>query len=110
MQPESPGRARSGDDFGTAWSPDGTKISFVRDLRAIGGSDRPVMVMDADGSHVHRLTATLGLDAVPALAAEGTAQGALIAAIPRRVSHPSPGPGPRSGRLPVPRAAARPRR
>jgi TolB protein len=56
----------TGDDFGTAWSPDGTKISFVRDLRAIGGSDRPVMVMDADGSHVHRLSATLNLAAVPA--------------------------------------------
>jgi TolB protein len=55
-----------GDDFGTAWSPDGSKIAFLRDLRAIGGSDRPVMVMDADGSHVHRLTATPSLDAVPA--------------------------------------------
>jgi TolB protein len=56
----------TGDDFGTAWSPDGTKIAFLRDLRPTGTNDRPVMVMDADGSHQHRLTTSPGLNAVPA--------------------------------------------
>ena len=41
-----------GDDFGAAWSPDGTRIAFVRDL---GTPDRPVMVMNADGSDQHAL-------------------------------------------------------
>ncbi|MCH8874415.1 PD40 domain-containing protein, partial [candidate division KSB1 bacterium] len=35
-------------DVGPAWSPDGTKIVFVRDL--------DIYVMDADGSNVKRLT------------------------------------------------------
>lgn len=37
-----------------AWSPDGTKIAF-RGGRS--DDDRGVYVMDADGSHIHRLTA-----------------------------------------------------
>lgn len=55
-----------GDDFGTAWSPDGTKIAFLRDLRAAGGAGRPVYVMNADGSDQHRLLAGSSLQAVPA--------------------------------------------
>jgi len=55
-----------GDDFGTAWSPDGTKILYLSDLRGIGINDRPVMMMNADGSDQHRLTTTPGLYAVPA--------------------------------------------
>lgn len=54
-----------GDDFGTAWSPDGRKIAFLRDFHSIGINDRPVMIMDADGSHQHRLTASPGNHAVP---------------------------------------------
>jgi TolB protein len=42
----------SGDDFGAAWSPDGTQIAFVR---FYGPGDRPVMVMNADGSNQHKL-------------------------------------------------------
>jgi len=41
-----------GDDFGTAWSRDGQQIAFVRNL---GNGDRDVYVMDADGSHQHRV-------------------------------------------------------
>jgi TolB protein len=39
-----------GDDFGPVWSPDGARIAFVRDF---GTFDRPVMVMDANGSNQH---------------------------------------------------------
>jgi Tol biopolymer transport system component len=35
-----------------AWSPDGKQIAFVRDY---GNGDRPVMVMNADGSDQHQL-------------------------------------------------------
>ncbi len=38
------------DDFGPAWSPDGTQIAFVRDFL---NGHRPVMVMNADGSCAH---------------------------------------------------------
>jgi TolB protein len=36
-----------GDDFGTAWSPDSRQIAFVRDF---GDNNRPVHVMNTDGS------------------------------------------------------------
>ena len=38
------------DDFGPAWSPDGRQIAFVRD-NLLG--DRPVMIMQANGSNAH---------------------------------------------------------
>jgi TolB protein len=41
-----------GDDFGTAWSPDGRQIAFVRDL---GHGDRNVYLMNANGGHQHRV-------------------------------------------------------
>jgi TolB protein len=56
----------AGDEFGVAWSPDGTKIAFLRDLFAIGISDRPVFVMNADGSNQHRITTDPILPGVPA--------------------------------------------
>ncbi|HEY4752153.1 MAG TPA: hypothetical protein VIH37_02640, partial [Candidatus Limnocylindrales bacterium] len=54
-----------GDDFGPTWSPDGRSIAFLRDFGAFNG-DRPVMVMRADGSHVHRITAPGTIALVPA--------------------------------------------
>jgi TolB protein len=64
--PADPSPCAAGDDFGTAWSPDGTKIAFLRDFRASGGSGRPIYVMNANGSGQHRLTPDAGLHAVPA--------------------------------------------
>jgi Tol biopolymer transport system component len=55
----------TGDDFGTAWSPDGTKIAFLRDLSSTGVSDRPVFVMNADGSNQHRITTAPIVPGVP---------------------------------------------
>jgi Tol biopolymer transport system component len=43
-----------GDDFTTAWSPDGQKIAFLRNF---GNGDRSVWTMNADGSDQHRLMA-----------------------------------------------------
>lgn len=40
------------------WSPDGTKIAFIRSTPGSGRSD--IYMMDADGSNLTRLTATLG--------------------------------------------------
>ena len=62
----------AGDDWGTAWSPDGTKIAFLRDLTALDLPDRPVYVMNADGSRPTRITAAPGIHAVPAWQARGT--------------------------------------
>lgn len=44
-------------DHEPTWSPDGTKIAFTR---LTDGGDRPtdLMVMDADGQNLHRLTGT----------------------------------------------------
>lgn len=61
-----------GDDFGTAWSPDGTKIAFLRDLTSLGIPDRPIFVMNADGSNPTRITPETGIHAVPAWQARGT--------------------------------------
>ena len=61
-----PAPCAQGDDFGTAWSPDGTKIAFLRDYHSLGINDRPVCVMNADGSHQQRLTGGTLSHAVPA--------------------------------------------
>ncbi|MDQ6669433.1 MAG: hypothetical protein M3069_01485 [Chloroflexota bacterium] len=52
-----------GDDFGTAWSPDGRQIAFVRDL---GNGNRLVYVMNADGHGQHAIRPTSGSQFVPA--------------------------------------------
>jgi Tol biopolymer transport system component len=64
--PADPSPCAQGDDWGTAWSPDGTKIAFLRDFTSLGITDRPVFVMNADGSGQHRITVAPILPGVPA--------------------------------------------
>ena len=68
-----PSPCAEGDDFGTAWSPDGGMISFLRDFRAAGGTDRPVFVMNADGSGQRRVSDSV-LAAVPAWQPRGVSE------------------------------------
>ena len=56
----------TGDDFGPTWSPNGQKIAFIRDFQPLGVPDRPVMVMNANGTGVHRITAEGVIALVPA--------------------------------------------
>ena len=55
-----------GNDFGPVWSPDGTRIAFLRAFMAVGSNDRTVYVMNADGTGQARLNEALGLQSVPA--------------------------------------------
>ena len=55
------------DDFGSAWSPDGDQIAFIR------FDDRTVRVANADGSDVHIVRA-FGLQAVPGWQPKGDRQ------------------------------------
>jgi Tol biopolymer transport system component len=50
------------DDWGPTWSPDGSQIAF---LRAISETDRPIYIMNADGSGQHRLSPDGILAGVP---------------------------------------------
>ena len=70
--PAAPSPCATGDDWGPTWSPDGKQIVFLRDLQSLGISDRPVYVMDADGSHQHRITTAPILPGVPAWQPRGT--------------------------------------
>ena len=56
----------AGTDIGPAWSPDGKSIAFVRGFAAVGADDRPVFVMNADGTGQRRLSPEPILAAVPA--------------------------------------------
>jgi len=73
--PNDPSPCATGDDWGPTWSPDGTKIVFLRDLNALGIADRPVVVMDADGSGQHRITTAPITPGVPAWQPRGASQG-----------------------------------
>jgi len=73
--PSDPSPCAIGDDFGTAWSPDGTKIAFLRDFQSLGTRNRPVYVMNADGSDQHQLVPGTGLQAVPAWQPRGVGAG-----------------------------------
>jgi Tol biopolymer transport system component len=64
--PAAPSPCSDGDDFGPVWSPDGTRIAFLRAFQAVGANDRPVYVMNADGSDQHRLVQGQTLQTVPA--------------------------------------------
>jgi Tol biopolymer transport system component len=50
------------DDWGPTWSPDGSQIAF---LRFISETDRPIYIMNADGSGQHRLSPTSIMAGVP---------------------------------------------
>jgi len=60
-----PSPCAAGADGGPAWSPDGTQIAFLH-FPADDPADRPVMVMNADGSNVHRVISGPSIDYVPA--------------------------------------------
>ena len=61
----------AGQDFGPVWSPDGTQIAFLRSFQELGTEDRPIYVMNADGSDQHRVTEDVILAAVPSWGMSG---------------------------------------
>jgi len=69
--PGDPSPCPTGDDFGPAWSPDGTQIAFLRAFTELGVRDRPIFVMNADGTQQHRLMNGPILQAVPGWQARG---------------------------------------
>jgi Tol biopolymer transport system component len=58
-----PAPCATGDYGGPAWSPDGKEIAFLSVTSDT--TDRPVMVMNADGSDAHRLMTAPSVDFVP---------------------------------------------
>jgi TolB protein len=56
-----------------AWSPDGSRIAFMAQIPGASGNNPnyDIFVMDADGSHVVRLTRTPGEDGWPAWSPDG---------------------------------------
>lgn len=73
--PGEPDPCAAGDDFGPVWSPDGTMIAFLRSFQGVGKEDRPIYLMNADGSNQHRLAEGVILAAVPAWQARGAGEG-----------------------------------
>ena len=65
VQP-APDPCATGSTWGPTWSPDGRKIVYLRDLNGLGIPDRPVYVMNADGSGQHRITSAPITPGVPA--------------------------------------------
>jgi TolB protein len=74
--PGDPSPCPGGDDWGPSWSPDGRKIVFLHDLTSLGIADRPVTVMNTDGTNAYAVTKTPGIHAVPAWQARGVGVGA----------------------------------
>jgi len=70
-----PSPCATGSDFGPVWSPDGTQIAYLRSFMDLGTNDRPVFVMNSDGSDQHRLTPGEILQAVPAWQSRGVGEG-----------------------------------
>ena len=62
------GERRVTQGLSPAWSPDGTKLAFVRE----GGGDAEIYVADADGTSVRRLTRSRGGDVNPAWSPDGS--------------------------------------
>jgi len=73
--PGEPDPCAAGDDFGPVWSPDGTMIAFLRSFQGLGTEDRPIYLMNADGSNQHRLAEGPILAAVPAWQARAAGEG-----------------------------------
>jgi len=61
-KPGEPSPCATANDWGPTWSPDGSRIAF---LRALSASDRPVYIMNADGSGQHRLSPASIVAGVP---------------------------------------------
>ena len=57
-----------GNDFGSAWSPDGRRIAFGR---GVGGTAQQIYVMNADGSGQRRLTRLAAYNSVLAWLPDG---------------------------------------
>jgi Tol biopolymer transport system component len=74
-RPGDPTPCAGGDDGGPVWSPDGKQIAFLRSFQDVGSDDRPIFVMNADGSDQHRLNDGPILAAVPAWQPRATAGG-----------------------------------
>jgi TolB protein len=71
LTPDDPGNPSY--DFGSTWSPDGTKIAFASDRDAPGSGIHKIYVMNADGSGTPvRLTNTAGSEGHPAWSKDGT--------------------------------------
>jgi Tol biopolymer transport system component len=67
-----PAPCATGEEIGPTWSPDGKLIAFLH-IPVGATTDRPIMVMNADGSNVHRLTADPSFQYVPAWEPVGVA-------------------------------------
>ena len=65
----------TGDSWGPAWSPDGKQIAFLRDFAALGTNNRPIYVINADGTGQHQVTPGTRRAAVPSWQARGVGAG-----------------------------------
>ena len=64
----------SGSDFESqpSWSPDGTKIAFIRLVSTQSGSAGQIFVMDSDGNNLQQVTNTTDDDLSPSWSPDGT--------------------------------------